>query len=250
MVAGLALCACGGPVDATAPATPVPASTPAAMPPTQWSVPGVLVPQAEAITRFDLKSRLQTYRSPYFRPDERVKIRHVAGDLHLDGPLLLDWDGNLDAHGLVVDGDLIVDGPIVNANMDGGPFLLVGGTTRASAIVGGGAELAFEGDADVDEIVIGHYNGGILVFGKALTTPAVVNMDHHLDVRGPLHGRWFDVFSGDDEWSTFLDMTLPGMENMLEDAWQGLDEALIPRLLQRQRVLRTDLPPIANHPKP
>lgn len=230
-------------VPGSAEATPVQAS-----PMATWSAEGARVAQAEAIKRFDLKQRLISYGSQYFRPDDNATIRVIEGDLAIAGSLRLDWD-NCTSHGLIVTGDLSVDGAIVNAGMNGGPFLLVGGKTRAYAVIGGGAELVFEGDTQVEEIVVGHYNDGILMFRKNLAAPAVVTMDHHLEIRGDLDGRWFDVFDGDDVWSTFLDTDQPALAVMQEDDWEGLRTALIPALEARGSVLRPNLPGKSEHPK-
>ena len=126
--------------------------------------------------------------------------------------------------------------------MNGGPFLLVAGKTSAFAVVGGGAELVFEGDARVEDIVIGHYNDGILVFSRNLSAPAVVTVDHHLDIRGKLDGHFYDVFNGEDVWSSFLDPGQPALAGMDEDEWTGLDRDVIPALAARRSVLRDTLP--------
>lgn len=239
MVTASVLAAAG--TDQTAAAAPSPLAT--------WSVRGEHVAQADAIGRFDLARRLMSYGSQYFRPREGEQIRVVDGDLTIAGNLMLDWDAGWDAHGLIVTGDLLVDGAIINANMNGGPFLLVVGKTQAFAVVGGGAELVFEGDAVVEDIVIGHYNDGILMFRKNLTTPVVVTVDHHLEILGSLDGRWFDVFDGDDQWSDFLAVDQPALAGMNDDEWAGLDQGVIPTLAARRSVLRSDLPAAAEHPK-
>ncbi|SDU15749.1 hypothetical protein SAMN05216210_2109 [Halopseudomonas salegens] len=181
--------------------------------------------------------------SRYFQASEGAQIRVIEGDLSIDGNLLLDWDEKWGSDGLIVTGNLTVSGSIINASGDSGPFLLVGGQSSAHAIVGGGAELVFEGDAEVADIVIGHYNDGILEFGSNLTAPAVVTMDHYLVIDGELDGRWFDVFDRDDKWSAFLDMRRAEFAIMEEDEWRGLDDALFPVLKAGHSVLRPDLPP-------
>lgn len=223
------------------------AGTPAPAP-QGWSRAGDPIAQADAIERFDLRKRLVSYASDYFKPETKARIRVVEGDLRITGNLRLDWDQGLGADGMIVTGNLDVDGAIVNAGMNGGPFLLVAGTTAARAIVGGGAELRFEGDAKVAEIVIGHYNDGVLAFGADLVAPVVVTMDHDLQIHGRLDGRWFDVFNGDDEWSAFLDKDA-GLAAMDEDEWHGLETIVIPRLLAGSRVLRAELPAKSAHPK-
>ncbi|MGP9825256.1 hypothetical protein ACT048_12300 [Ectopseudomonas khazarica] len=208
----------------------------------KWSSSGTRILQAEAIERFNLNHRLERYGSQYSQSENNTKIHIIEGDLRIDDNLLLDWEA-FDSHGLVVTGNLTVTGSIINANSNGGPFLLVAGQTRAHAIIGGGAELVFEGNAQVADIVIGHYNDGILTFQADLTVPVVVTMDHYLYIRGNLDGRWFDVFNDGDEWSSFLDMQQPKMAIMNEDDWIGLNDVLIPLVKAGRSVLRADLPP-------
>ena len=206
-------------------------------PPKHWSVAGELVKPDEAARRFDLKNRLLAFDGKGTAP-----VRVVEGDLRIDGNLLLDWK-KFSAAGLIVTGDLMVSGSIINANANYGPFLLVGGRTRAHAIVGGGAQLMFEGEAQVTDIVIGHYNDGSLVFKSNLSAPVVVTEDHYLEIRGKLDGRWFDTFNGGDSWTQFLDMRPPELAGMKEVNWDGLQDYLITALKARRSVLRPDLPP-------
>jgi|GEM_PF-5704313 len=219
--------------SAAAPGSAASAARPKAL--SGWSSTGQRLKPGEAAERFNLKNRLVEF-------DEHGKrsVRVVEGDLRIDGNLLLDWEEGFGSQGLVVTGELAVNGSIINAEGDYGPFLLVGGRTRAHAIVGGGSQLFFEGDVQVAEIVIGHYNHGSLVFKSNLTAPVVVSMDHHLEVRGKLDGRWFDDCPS---WAFFLDMRRPGLSDMQKDEWEGLQNGLIPLLKNRQSVLRADLPP-------
>jgi len=238
----------------------------------KWSVKGEGIPQAEAITRFRLKKRLQSYASEYFEPDEKAKIRVIEGDLHVDGNLVLDWEYGWNAEGfaatayqarakqrgvdweygwstdgLIVTGNLTVSGAIINANPNGGPFLLVEGQTHAYAIVGGGAEMVFEGNTSVDDIVVGHYNDGILVFRANLTAPAVVTMDHELSIQGKLDGRWFDEY----QWPLFLTVQQPKLTKaVIEHEGFSIDslDALIPLLETGRSALRPDLPSKDKYP--
>lgn len=214
-----------------------------------WSQRGEFISQAEAIERFDLKRRLQSYGSDYFKPNDQARVRVVEGDLHINGHLPVDW-AQWSSVGLVITGNLHVTGPIFNASSDGGPFLLVQGQTQAQAIVGGGAELVFEGDARVDDIVLGHYNDGVLIFQKNLSTPAAVTLDHFFDVRGELDGIWFDPWenAATHTWNLILPPG-PVLQAMQQDPWRGIEETLIPALLRGEKVLRPDLPPKAQFPK-
>lgn len=201
---------------------------------------GALRPLSEACAAFDLERRLSSMHPDHHPPAPEDMVWVVEGDLRLAGNLRLDWD-HWPALGLVVTGDLHVDGAIVNADMDGGPFLLVAGRTQARALVGGGAALVFEGDAVVDDLVLGHYNHGALVFRGALDAPAVVTLDHRIDVHGALRGRRFDVFFGTDAWPDVL--ALPDAELALldENFWRALEQVLLPQLLAGSPVVRAEL---------
>ena len=59
------------------------------------------------------------------------------------------------AIGLIVTGRLTVDGAVINANLNGGPFLVVLGETHARAMFAGGAEFRFDRLASFDDAVVG-----------------------------------------------------------------------------------------------
>ncbi len=216
--------------------------------PSGWSNPGTVLTLAEARSRIELIEKLDSVTSQYSSIKPNAKVRVVEGDLTVTGPLLWDWDKGFDAAGLVVTGSLTVHGPLINSNVNGGPFLLVAGTTRAQSIVGGGAELAFLGDAVVDSIVIGEYNDGILRFGGKLTVPVAVTNDHDFSVAKGVQGRWLDPFNEGHSWTAVLH---PDVSVEKDD--EGTEEfdviaQVVPRLLAGQPVLRADLPPIEEYP--
>ncbi len=191
----------------------------------EWSTPGRRFKPAEANQQFKL-----TERMTYFDEKEKARVRVIEGDLTIDGDLLLDWEERFSSQGLVVTGDLTVTGAIVNANMNGGPFLLVGGKTRAHAIVGGGSQFIFEGDVHTDDIVLGHYNDGSMLFKANLKAPLVVRMDHAMDVMGKLDGRW----SEGESWAEILDMRHPELAGMDENQWGGAGQGADPAAEGRQ----------------
>ncbi|WP_058833815.1 hypothetical protein [Luteimonas abyssi] len=194
----------------------------------------------EAVARYALGERMISLDPARAALDPGGAVRVVEGDLTIDGNLCLDWD-YWQTLGLVVTGDLQVNGAIVNAEMESGPFLFVGGRTRAGAIIAGGAEFLFEGDVQADDIVLGHYNDGVLTFGAALRAPAVVTMDHHLEIRGRLEGRRFDTLFGGDPWSAVFDMAPDMLEAFDDNAFRSLDRVLIPQVMAGRPVVRDDL---------
>jgi hypothetical protein len=214
-----------------------------------WSNQGVEIGLSAAIEKYDLASRLMSFSSSDSRSPATAKVRVVEGDLTIDGPLICDWDTGHAAAGLIVTGVLTVSGPIINENRNGGPFLLVEGSTRARAIVGGGAEFVFVGNAVVDEIVVGEYNDGILRFLGSLKTPVAVTNDHHFEISGGLEGRWLDTFDEGHLWSSVLhpDIHVPKDDEGTEDF--DITDGLIPRLVAGAPVLRPDLPPIEDYPE-
>lgn len=214
-----------------------------------WSTEGRTVPLGKARHEFEALERLDSVASRYsdLRADMRIQV--VEGDLTVRGTLARDWEKGQATVGLLVTGNLTVHGSIVNRNLNGGPFLLVLGETRAHAIIGGGAELSFLGDAHVEEIVVGEYNDGILRFGGRLTVPVAVTNDHHFEVAGGVQGRWLDPFNEGHRWSAVLH---PGIAVATDD--EGSEEidvmqTIVPRLLAGQPVLRPDLPPLEDYPE-
>lgn len=201
----------------------------------------------------EFSERLQPERRiPYYPTeylvDGRNKVRVVEGNLEVSGNLLMENDA-FEGYGLIVTGDLNVSGAIMNTNVNYGPFLLVGGTTHAYAIVAGGATFVFEGQTTVDELILGHDNDGMLIFRGDVTAPVVLNWDHFLDIRGTLNGRAFRVGPRDEQtpWHELISKQAAG-RNLLEegDNWEWTQRYMYPALKQKQRVIRDDLMPTSN----
>ena len=215
-----------------------------------WSNQGSEMTFADVLARFPIARKL-IYN--HTAPDDVVRV--VEGDLTVDGPLVCDWNEGHGADGLFVTGSLTVRGPIINRTLEGGPFLFVGGKTHAKAILKGGAEFLFVGDAVVDDIVIGEYNDGVLRFGGNLTVPVAIADDHHFEVASfeagsGLHGRWIDTFNTPHPWTSVLH---PGIHvETDEDGNEHLNvmRELESRLRKGISVLRPDLPPVEEFPHP
>lgn len=222
------------------------------------AAPAQSIPESEAIERFALRERLDTYGAGARAADPAGRVEVVEGDLHVAGDLLLDdaytrrrveklrarAPGDREASdvvGLVVTGALTVDGAIINANLNAGPFLLVLGTTRARAIFGGGAELRFDGRARVSDAVVGCYNDGSLRFAGGLEAPLVLSEDHMIDIvgSGP------DGIGAPEVLDPFNDAIEPAvLERVLDPRHRidpedlDLEQSLLPAIRRGERIAR------------
>jgi hypothetical protein len=214
-----------------------------------WSNQGVEVELSAAMKTHSLATKLISFSSPHSEVSSAANVRIVDGDLTIDGTLDSDWGKGHGAAGLIVTGSLFVNGPIINANLNGGPFLVVGGKTRAKAIVGAGAEFLFVGDAVVEEIVVGEYNDGILRFLGSLKVPVAISNDHHFEIGRGLNGRWLEPFNEGHLWSSVLHPDIAVSKD--EEGSENFDIAdqLLPRLRSGAPVLRADLPPVEDYPE-
>jgi hypothetical protein len=140
------------------------------------------IPDVEAVDRFRLRERLQLYGSGAREAEPRVFVRYIDGDLRIGGDLELDWTDAWRGHiGLVVEGDLEVGGNIINENGNTGPFLLVRGKLRARNVAAGGSEFRIEGGADVEGLLLGHYNDGYLAIDGITRAALIISDDHAMN---------------------------------------------------------------------
>jgi hypothetical protein len=213
--------------------------------------------EQDAMARFKLAERLETYGAGGQLARAERLIEVVQGDLQVSGDLLVDGSrareqveqlrqrspGDRNANtlrgssGLIVTGNLEVSGAIINANLNGGPFLLVLGTTRARALFAGGAEFRFEGHAQFSDAVVGCYNDGYTRFAGGVQAPVVLSEDHAFDIQGVPQAPFFDYFNGDgdlDELASLLDPDI-GIEDLSElDA----ETDLLPRIRRAEPIAR------------
>lgn len=146
----------------------------------------------ELLTPDQLWARLDERGTPLLG-DIDGDVAWVAEDLEIFGNLDLDetvhipgWEGpTRPLSGLWVEGALHVHGAIANPCGDYGRFLVVCGPTRAEHVIGGGSEIYLEGGAEVQGLVLGHYNHGRLHIEGQLAAKVVVNDDHDLAVPSP-----------------------------------------------------------------
>ena len=106
-----------------------------------------------------------------------------------DGKLTVDGDLSLDEHtgtGLLVAGDLHVRGSVVNLGGSAGRSLVVMGKLKADNLIAGGAEVVVCGATTVKNTVLGHDNDGILKLLGGVKAKAVICLDHHIELEGPI----------------------------------------------------------------
>ena len=215
------------------------------------------VPEQEAVDRFDLRSKLERYGPGDRQPERHATVLVVPGPLHVPGNLFVDWARNFktasaqcppgidnqsaipdaSAVGLIVEGDLTVDGAIINTNLNGGPFLLVMGATKARTLYAGGAEMRFEGESTFSDAVIGCYNDGYVRFAADLHAPIVIAEDHAFDFWGAAP-PYFDPFNGEGDvadWSFLCPGICPDADRY-DPSGIDVEEHLLPLVLQGQRI--------------
>jgi hypothetical protein len=214
------------------------------------------LPEADAMSRFDLRERLQAYGPGAQEARTDVIVEVVEGDLLVLGDLLVDYaagrrqvegirpraDGDRNATtlkgatGLIVTGDLTVHGALVNANLNGGPFLLVLGKTQARALFAGGAEFAFEGRARFEDVVVGCYNDGYVAFRGGVEAPMVISEDHAFDIRGDGPPPFVDYFNGEGDTEDLARRLDPEIE-CSDPTELDAENQLLPRIRLGLRVL-------------
>ena len=223
----------------------------------QSSVAPRAVTEADAIRTFGLRERLQQYGARPQQPAGAGRIVEVIdGDLHVTGDLLVDAPraraevealvprrpGDRpattlpNAIGLIVTGRLTVDGAVINANLNGGPFLVVLGETHARAMFAGGAEFRFDRLASFDDAVVGCYNDGRVDFAGGVKAPMVISEDHDFAITGK-GTPYVDYFNGDGDLEALQARLHPEIE--LDDVEELDAEAmLLPRIRRGQPVLK------------
>lgn len=142
---------------------------------------------AEAVERFELRKRMERFRKGNV---SGKNVRVHTGDLRISGDLVLDFDDQMrqgeinydpiwqNHQGLIITGDLCVEGNVINANSDYGAFLFVGGNLKSKNLIGGGSDIVVMGNADIQELVLGHYNDGALHINGRTSAQLVISDDH------------------------------------------------------------------------
>jgi len=105
----------------------------------------------------------------------------VYGNLTIDDDLDLDQSAQEVGYaGIVMTGDLKVNGCIKNLDGDTGLSLCVAGETTARTLLGGGGMILLN-SAKIENLTVGHYNGGMLLIER-LATKVLMNFDHYTKV--------------------------------------------------------------------
>ena len=107
-----------------------------------------------------------------------------------------------DITGLYFKKNLEVTGSIVNKNSSYGAVFQVEGNVKAKNIIAGGATFIIEGDADVEDTVLGYYNDGEFRVDGSLTCRTFMNDDHHMDCAPVAEDNVGDY--GDYEFEEYL----------------------------------------------
>lgn len=118
----------------------------------------------------------------------------------IEGDLMLDWNDDFRRRGIsaVVNlGDLMVRGAILNADLDGGPLLFVGGDLAAARMDKGGANVVVLGALRTAGPVLCEYNHGVLRVGGDLDCEALIVLDHDALVLGQLRAPRIDWEDGE-----------------------------------------------------
>lgn len=217
-----------------------------------WKTPETTASSLQAaIDRFELGRRVRRFRdlaSSRFDPDCSVWIQE--GDLAIDGDLRLDWEDKASwgSHcGLIVNGNLDVRRTLMNDDYDGGPFLVVLGSLRAQHLVAGGSTMFVAGDAEIEGLLLGHYNHG--VFEALGTTRArlVIGDDHDLrvDTTSPFWNSQQDPSGMPLSEYLHVDIEVSRDEDYDPNLQEVESATLIERLLAGLPVLRA-----ADDPRP
>lgn len=125
----------------------------------------------------------------------------VDGNAVLSDDLRLEWESA--AHdgqkfrGIVVHGDLAIAGDIVSTNWDGGPFLVVLGTTHVRHILKRGAPIIFIGPLKASGTIYCEHNHGAFRALGGLSATALVDDDHLCELRGAVDAIVFATRSDD-----------------------------------------------------
>ena len=148
--------------------------------------------EADAVDRFQLREKMERFRKG---SASGRNVRVCTGDLRISGDLVLDFNDQMrqgrmqydpiwkNHQGLVVTGDLYVEGNVINANSDYGAFLFVNGNLKSKNLIGGGSDIVVMGNADIQELMLGHYNDGVLHINGNTSAQLVISDDHDTAIR-------------------------------------------------------------------
>lgn len=84
-------------------------------------------------------------------------------------------------------GDLTVSGRVYNADVEGGPALLVSGALRAGEIVKAASAIIVLGSVTLDGLAVCDGDNGAFLVGGNLTAKALIDCDHEILVAGDVH---------------------------------------------------------------
>ncbi|MCP1226595.1 leucine-rich repeat domain-containing protein [Sebaldella sp. S0638] len=164
------------------------------------------------------KSELQTFKIEYIQ-DKEVKTTDFPVYYNQDderAKLGIDVIFMEVISGLYFTKNLEVTESIVNKNSNYGIILQVRGNVKAKNIIAGGADFIIEGNADIEDTVLGFYNDGEFRVDGDLTCRTFMNYDHHMDCAPAAEDSVGDY--GDYEFDEYLLPEYRGNFDKLTDA--------------------------------
>lgn len=161
----------------------------------------------------------------------------IDGDLALDYECA-EYDGK-SFRGVLALGSLAVHGGILNANVDGGPFLAVLGPLTVRHIIKGGAPLIAAGPIISAGTIYCEYNHGSFRAWGGITAQVIVIDDQSYDISGPVSGIKVVLWQDDATQYLLPEFFYENDDGTLE-ANDDLSETLKARIRAGEPIFRDD----------
>ncbi|MBN1800133.1 MAG: hypothetical protein JW891_01420 [Candidatus Lokiarchaeota archaeon] len=145
--------------------------------------------KGERITIKEMLKKYPNFSDKYYMPEDNKYVYYYGKDVVWKGDLNLDFEGENwpkqsdDIEGMVFNGDLIVEGTIRNMEMNYGPLLFVMGDCKAKNIDKSGSLFYFKKNVNVENVVYGYYNDGLMVVDGVLKADFLINDDHFFEIK-------------------------------------------------------------------
>ena len=107
-------------------------------------------------------------------------IYYYVEDKIIDGDFEMDSYDENEILGFVFEKNLTVTGDIIQLEGDYGPHLLVMGNLKAKNLDKGGSYMDIYGDCDIDGLIYGYYNHGMLDIGGVTRAQYIIEDDHSM----------------------------------------------------------------------
>lgn len=140
-----------------------------------------LVEKAEIISIAELENHDPLAFSIMKKWNNDMNVYYYGDDTCISGDFELDnYDGD-EAAGFVFSNDLNVEGSITQMEGDYGPYLAVCGTLKARNIDKGGSYIEIMGNCEIDGLIYGYYNHGVLKVHGTTCAEYIINDDHFFE---------------------------------------------------------------------